>query len=638
MTNPLLHKSIRIALIVAVWGSVAVSVVLAYYAYEIPDILKRADLKRHPAIIMEDRNGQVFSRYGDYHGDTISVGTLPRYLVNAFIAIEDRRFYEHGGIDVLGIMRASVRNLFAGHVVQGGSTITQQLAKNLFLGNQRTFRRKIQEVMLAIWLEKKLTKDEILSAYLNRIYLGSGAYGVDAAARLYFNKSARDVDLHQATILAGLPQAPSRYSPLNDPQAAENRARIVLQAMEDGKFINAVQKHNALASMPAPSRKPGGGGEGRYFADLVMEQLGGLIEDQDEDVIIHTTLDLGMQREAERQVADMLEHEGAARNATQAALVTMNQAGAVRALVGGHDYNSSPYNRAITAKRQPGSAFKPFVYLTALERGMSPSDMVLDAPININGWKPQNFEPGYRGEITLREALTNSINTATIRLLQQVGVQNVRQLANRLGISSQLGNDLSLALGTSEVSLLDITSAYGVFAAGGRAVVPYSIESIDSKSGAHLYVRPQTQMPQVASVGAVDELDGMLHSVVTSGTGRRAQIGVDVSGKTGTTQDYRDAWFIGFTDRLITGVWVGNDDNTPMKQVTGGLLPAQLWHDYMATVVPGSNEQEMERGSSEAPHGYNRRDSGILENLINNIFGGSSSHITVEPSYPDQKD
>jgi penicillin-binding protein 1A len=625
-------------LLVGLWGFVALGVLMAFYAYEIPEILRKADLKRHPAIVMEDKDGTVFARYGDFHGDTISVSTLPPHLVKAFLAIEDRRFYDHGGVDVFGIMRASVRNFFAGRVVQGGSTITQQLAKNLFLSGTRTLRRKVQEVMLALWLERKLTKDEILSAYLNRIYLGSGTYGVDAAAWMYFNKSARNVNLHEATILAGLPRAPSRYSPLNDPKAAEGRARVVLQAMVDAKFITPNQKANAISSMPLPSDKPSVGMEGRYYADWIMEQLGGLIEEQEDDVIIRTTLDLSMQREAEKQVDAMLAQNGATKKVSQAALVTMNNAGAVRALVGGRNYNQSSFNRATQAKRQPGSSFKPFVYLAALEAGYSPDTSLTDAPLKIGSWRPQNYEDTYRGQISMRDALAFSVNTATIRLAQQVGISRVRQLAIKLGIHPPLQNDLSLALGTSEVSLLDLTSAYAVFANGGQAVAPYGISEIRSEKGQILYRRQAPPMPQLVNAGSVDALGDMLQAAVAYGTAKRAQLDVQVAGKTGTTQDYRDAWFVGYTSRLTTGVWMGNDDNDPMAKVTGGSLPAGLWHDYMIAARAGNDEP----GRRESPASYSRQQSDGFQNFIEGIFGGGNNsggdnNITIEHTYPGHK-
>lgn len=614
-------------LLLAIWGFVVVASVLAFYAYEIPTIVRNTDLRRHPSIILEARDGTVFARHGDYRGDTLSVRDLPPHLVQAFLAVEDRRFYDHGGIDFWGILRAAVSNLFAGHVVQGGSTITQQLAKNLFLGPQRTLRRKMQEAMLSLWLENKLTKDEILSAYLNRVYLGSGAYGVDAAARLYFNKSAKDVSVREAAILAGLPRAPSRYSPLNNPELAETRSRVVLQTMVEAGYLLPSQKAESVTQSPLPVRKPGGGGEGRYFVDWTIEQLGDLIEEQDEDVIIRTTLDLPMQKEAERQVDGILAENATSGHVTQAALVSIGAGGAVRSMVGGRDYAESSFNRAVQAKRQPGSAFKPFVFLTAIQKGSSPSDTILDAPLKIGKWSPENFNDQYKGDVSMKDALAYSLNTATVRLAQKVGVSSIRHLAEKMGITSTLRNDASIALGTSEVSLLDITSAYAVVAQQGRAVLPYAIESIKTKSGKTLYERAHTTMPYVVDSDDTDALDDMLKAAVNYGTGKKAELGIDTAGKTGTTQDYRDAWFIGYAERLTTGVWLGNDDNAAMNKVTGGTLPAQLWHDFMQSALKTGTEEEEEPA-------YTTEQSGGFKRFLDGLFSGK---VSVEQEYPARK-
>lgn len=612
--------------LVVLWGFVALGMLLAFYAYELPDIIAKTDLKRHPAIIMEARDGTVFARYGDFHGDTLAVANLPPHLVQAFIAVEDRRFYDHGGVDLWGVLRAAVTNIFAGHVVQGGSTLTQQLAKNLFLGPQRTMRRKIQEVLLALWLEHKYSKDEILSAYLNRIYLGSGTYGVDAAARLYFGKSARDVNVREACILAGLPRAPSRYSPLNNPAAAENRSRVVLQTMVDAGFILPSQKQQFVSAAPLPTRKPGHADEGRYFADWVMEQMGGLVDEQDEDVIIRTTLDHTMQQEAEKQLAGMINAHGAAAKAEQAALVTIGRDGAVRALVGGADYGESSFNRATQARRQPGSAFKPIVFMAALKRGKSPRDTLEDAPITINGWTPENYSGGYKGEVTLQDALAYSLNTATVRLAREVGLGPIRKLATQLGITSTLRRDLSLALGTSEVSLLELTGAYAVIAQDGRAIAPYGIESIKTKKGEVLYERNAGGMPRIVAQDVVDDIDKMLRAVVDYGTGKRAALSSTTAGKTGTTQDYRDAWFVGYSHYLTTGVWMGNDDNHPMDKITGGSLPAQLWHDYMASALHTTSDETpgaIDENAQETA--YTHEQSSNFSRFLDGLFGGKVS-------------
>ncbi|MBI3419180.1 MAG: PBP1A family penicillin-binding protein [Proteobacteria bacterium] len=622
-------QAVMLALI---WGFILAGLTLGWYAYELPDILRRADLRQHPAIILQARDGTEFARLGGYRGEPVSVDTLPPHLVKAFLAVEDRRFYDHGALDFLGILRASVHNFFAGRVVQGGSTITQQLAKNLFLGPQRTFRRKIQEAMLAIWLENKYSKDEILSAYLNRVYLGSGTYGVDAAAQLYFNKPAHDVNLREASILAGLPRAPSHYSPLNDPQAALGRGRVVIQAMADAGFLSEKQKINALKpGSPLPKRKPGGAFEGHYFVDWVMDEVNDLIGDQDEDdvtpqdIIVRTTLDIRMQRMAERQVQSMLSSEGVTKKAEQAALVTLGAGGAVRAMLGGRNYVESPFNRATQAKRQPGSAFKPFIYLDAFMNGLTPDNKVLDAPIKAGKWTPANYDGTYHGEVTLRDALALSLNTATVRVAQHLRISEIRKLAAQLGIHTPIANDLSLALGTSEVTLLDLTSAYAVFASGGEAVTPFGVLEIHHKGGEVLYQRGERSMPQLVDSGAISHLDECLKAVVSYGTGKGAAFnGERIAGKTGTTQDYRDAWFVGYTGNLVTGVWMGNDDNKPMDKVAGGGMPARLWRGYMASVAP-SDEPGLGGG-------YSLPQLGNFKRFLEDLFGG---HEEPPPPAPE---
>jgi penicillin-binding protein 1A len=629
---------VQTAVLAMIWGVILAGLLLGWYAYEIPDILRRADLRQHQTILLEDRNGTVFARFGGYRGEAVSVDTLPPHLVKAFLAVEDRRFYEHGGIDYFGILRATVTNFFAGRVVQGGSTITQQLAKNLFLGPQRTFRRKIQEAMLAMWIEKKYDKDEILSSYLNRVYLGSGAYGVDAAAQLYFGKPAHQVNLREAAILAGLPRAPTRYSPLNDPEAALGRGRVVLQAMVDSNFINEKQKENAIGPKTTlAKRKPGRAFEGYYFADWVMEQASGLIGEQDEsevepqDIIIRTTLDLAMQRTAERQIASILESEGAKRQVSQGALVSMGFGGAVRSLVGGKNYTESSFNRATQAKRQPGSAFKPFIYLDAYLNGYPVDSTIADAPLKIGNWSPTNYDGGYRGQVTLKDALAYSLNAATVRLAQKLRISEVRNLAQRLGIRTPIAADLSLALGTSEVTLLDLTGAYAVFAAGGQAVEPYGIQYIKTRNGHTLYKRDDVNMPQLVDGNAIAMLNDSLQAVVAYGTGRRANYGGEtVAGKTGTTQDYRDAWFVGYTSHMVTGVWMGNDDNKPMDKITGGTLPAGLWRNYMSAVADRAGD-DPGLGSS-----YSSRQLGNFQNFLENLFGGKRGTNNLAPPTPSE--
>ena len=554
------------AVIAAVWATLALVLVLLWFAHDLPRPEAALDAARRPSLALEDRSGRVFATFGDIVGEPLRLNDLPPYLPAAAVAIEDRRFWRHPGIDPIGVARAVWVNLTSGRLVQGGSTITQQVAKNLFLTNARTLRRKVQELLLTLWLEHTFSKREILEIWLNRVYLGSGTWGVDAAARMYFGVSARRVTLWQAAMLAGLPRAPSRFNPRTDPAAAAARAREVLAAMAETGAITADQARAAAAQIalpPTPQLATG------WFADWIAEQAQSLAP-ENADTRVRTTLDAHLQSVAESRLAALLDGPGAAAGVTQGAVVALDAAtGAVRAMVGGRDYRQSPFNRAVLARRQPGSAFKPFTWLAALEKGVQPDDTVLDAPIRIGNWSPADFERQYLGEITVEEALAQSINTAAVRLMMQAGGPRVvAKLAARLGIGDRLPDNASLALGTGEVGLLELAAAYAGFFNGGNRVAPYGVET--------LHTRPQPVVdPDLAAM-----MVRMMTAVVARGTGRAAAVpGHDVAGKTGTTQDYRDAWFVGCIDGEIIGVWLGNDDNRPMKSVQGGGLPARLFHD-----------------------------------------------------------
>ena len=559
--------------------------VLAYFALGLPDISKVAQFERRPSIVVLASDGSEFARFGDLHGTTLSVQDLPPHLVNAVLAIEDRRFYSHFGVDPIGLARAIYVNWRTGRTVQGGSTITQQLAKNLFLTPERSMQRKVQEAMLAFWLESRFTKDQILTAYLNRVYLGAGTFGVDAAARTYFGKPATQVDLREAAIIAGLLKAPSRYSPSSNPQEAEERSRVVLAAMEDAGFITQEQLTATRSAPPAPRQKQGG--DGRYFANWVTELVPDFVGPEHGDVIVKTTLDLTLQRAAEQRLEEILSGPAVGVNARQAALVAMAPDGAVRALVGGRDYDASEYNRATRAMRQPGSAFKPFVYLAALQAGWSPDSAIEDAPVRIGNWSPGNYDGKFRGTISLASALAYSSNTATVRLIDRVGADRVREVAAGLGIGSPLTRDLSLALGTSEVTLLELTRAYGGIANHGAPLMAYAILEIQDRNGNTLYRRQGSGSAPVVDPYNAAQITRMMAGVVEYGTGRSAKLDRPAAGKSGTTQDYRDAWFVGFTADLVTGVWFGNDNNEPMKRVTGGTLPARLWKAFMTDAHAG---------------------------------------------------
>jgi len=573
----------------AIWGSLALAVILLYYGYDLPDVHQVAQHVRRPAVTLVAADGTRFSRTGEIQGAIIDVSRLPRVLVQAVIAVEDRRFYHHFGIDPIGLARAVYVNLRHEHMVQGGSTITQQLAKNLFLSPDRTLRRKIQEALLALWLEHVYSKDQILTAYLNRVYLGAGAYGVDAAAQTYFGKPVSRITLHEAAIIAGLLKAPSRYSPVNNPDEASQRAQVVLDTMVEAGFITPADMVAATLEPPSP-RPATAAGLGRYFADWISDHVGSYIGYDHEDLVVFTTLNLRAQQAAERRLAELLATQGPQNQVSQGALVALSPDGAVRALVGGRNYGESPFNRATQALRQPGSSFKPFIYLAALEAGYTPETTVEDAPLRIGHWQPANYEKGFRGLVPLRDALAHSINTCAVRVLEQVGIDRVRSLAQRLGITSPLGHDLSLALGTSEVTPLELTAAYAGIANGGRPVIPYAILEIRDNRGTELYKRHGSTaagLPVVAGQDAVSQLTGMMTGVLAYGTGKAARLDRPAAGKTGTSSDYRDAWFVGFTADLVSGVWLGNDNNDEMKKVTGGGLPARLWHDFMMEAHAG---------------------------------------------------
>jgi penicillin-binding protein 1A len=555
----------RWGFIAAVWLSLTAAVMVLWFCRDLPLPESALDAVRRPSLTLQDRSGRVIATFGDLVGEPLHLAQFSRYLPAAVVAVEDRRFYHHFGIDPIGLLRAAWVNVTAGKVVQGGSTLTQQVAKTLFLSNARTTKRKVQELLLTLWLERHFTKQEILEIYLNRVYLGSGTWGMDAAAKLYFGVSARRLSLPQAAVLAGLPRAPSRFNPRVNPGAALVRGKQVLNALVEAGTITADQAQAAAARIAFPPSPIAPG----WFADWVAEQAQTTLA-PDVDAVVRTTLDSRDQAVAEARLGALLDGPGVAANVGQGAVIVVDaSSGAVRAMVGGRSFHDSPFNRAVLARRQPGSAFKPFVWLTALEAGMTPDDTVLDAPIRIGNWSPVNFERRYSGEITLEEALAQSINTASIRLLlQSGGAKAVAATAARLGIADKLPNDASLALGTGEAGLLELTAAYAPFFNGGNRVTPFGLDRI-----------PHQPQPVIEPEHA-EMMARMLGAAVSQGSGRAAAVpGRVVAGKTGTTQDSRDAWFIGSVKGMLIGVWLGNDDNQPMKGVIGGGLPARLFHD-----------------------------------------------------------
>ncbi len=565
-------RLLRWAIILGVWGVLGIAGVVVWFSTDLPRPEAALDATRRPSLTLQDRSGEVVATFGDVVGEPLHLRDLPPALPNAIVATEDRRFWHHPGIDLIGLARAAWVNAMAGRVVQGGSTLTQQLAKTLFLTNARTVRRKVQELLLTLWLEHRFTKREILEIYLNRVYLGAGAWGVDAAAHQYFGVSARHVTTWQAAVLAGLPRAPSRFNPRVNPTAAAARGRQVLALMAEAGVITPEQAQEEASRIVFTS--PAGRGAG-WFSDWVTDQTASVVPDG-RDATLRTTMDHSLQALAETRLAAMLDGPGARVGATQGAVVVLDsETGAVRAMVGGRDYRAGAYNRAVLARRQPGSAFKPFTWLAAVERGKRPEDTVLDAPIRVGNWSPSNFEHRYLGEVTMEEALAQSINTVAVRLLlASGGPKAVAAEAAKLGIADKLPNDASLALGTGEVGLLELTAAYATFFNGGRRVTPYGLEQTE-----HAPPEPVINPEDAAT------MEQMLGAVVARGSGRAAAVpGREVAGKTGTTQDFRDAWFIGSVNGTMIGVWVGNDDNAPMKGVTGSSLPARLFHEIALAV------------------------------------------------------
>ncbi len=572
-------RVLRWTVILGIWGGLALGVLVLILTWDLPRPDLALNQTRRPGVTLTALDGRIIGTSGDVYGEVVRLRDLPAHLPNAVIAIEDRRFRSHFGVDPIGIARAAWVNYRSGRVAQGGSTLTQQLAKNLFLTPERSFRRKAQEAVLALWLEHRFTKDELLEIYLNRVYLGAGVYGVDAAARLYFGVPARAVVPWQSAVLAGLPKAPSRLNPRTAPEAATARAAEVLDAMVEAGFLTpqlAAAEAERIRIAPRPSRDLG------WFADWALDDLSTRFPGN-ADLVLRTTLDTGLQAIVEARLDALLAGPGLRARATQGAVVVMEaSSGAVRAMAGGRDYRASQFNRATQARRQAGSVFKPFVFLAALERGAAPSEAVSDLPINLGGWSPGNGEWRSRGEITMEEALAQSVNTSAVRVLARAGGHRAAtETARRLGLSGTFPSDATIALGTVETTLLELTAAYAPFANGGLRVTPRAIVSARSDG------RP-VPLPVPAPERAVDaehaaQMRQMLAAVVARGTGRAAQPpGLPpVAGKTGTTQEFRDAWFIAITGGQVIGVWLGNDDGSPMLDVRGGTLPARLVRDIL---------------------------------------------------------
>jgi penicillin-binding protein 1A len=629
-------------LLLLAWGAIFGAIFWSHFLSDLPDTTKLLVKGSTQDVTILDDRGRLVARRGLTQGERVDVSRLPSYVPNAFIAIEDRRFRSHFGLDPIGLVRAAVENIVAGHVRQGGSTLTQQLAKNLFLQPNRTFQRKMQEAMLALYLESRYSKDQILTLYLNRVYFGAGVYGIEAAAQRFFGKHAQELTLTEAAILAGSVKAPAKYNPLADADASMDRAQVVLRAMAEAGFIDEKTRADAAATRPRVVRGSGTPGSG-YFTDWVLSRIAGYVGDTDDSLIVETTFDLDAQAQAERAVARGLAADGTKLHASQAALVALTPDGAIRAMVGGRSYESSTYNRATDALRQPGSAFKPFVYLSAFEHGRTPDDVMIDGPVDIHGWKPQDYEGKFEGPMPLTRAFARSSNVIAAQLTAEVGAAAVAHTAHRLGIASPLLEVTSLALGTSSVTPLELTASYVPFANGGYGVVPHTIVRIRTRSGKVLYQRQTGGQDAVIAPVNLAQMTRLMTETVISGTGRAAALaGRPTAGKTGTTQDFHDAWFVGFTADLVCGVWIGNDDNAPMVHATGGTLPARIFHAFMsdaeaglpvkplagavtvaATGAPASSDAvEPPDADVETPAAPPEKKPNTIEDLIDSLVGG----------------
>ncbi|MDZ4791962.1 MAG: PBP1A family penicillin-binding protein [Hyphomicrobiales bacterium] len=584
---------------VLAWVAVAaafVSLILValvyYYSVTLPDSRHAGITKTPPNLTILAQDGRFIAERGMRRG-YVAYADLPPHLVNAAIAAEDRRFRYHFGFDPIGMARAALRNWRAGRVVEGGSTITQQLAKNLFLTSRRTWTRKVEEVIVSLWLEHRYTKDEIAELYFNRVYFGAGNYGVGAAAYHYFGKHARDLTLAESGLLVGLIKAPSQYSPMFNLKGARDRARTVLKSMAEAEMIG-LEDYGLAVAQPASFQKLPSTPGFEHLVDWIVELVPQLAGEIEANIIVETSVDADLQEAAWAALREVMERMGASVHASEAAVVALSPDGRLRALIGGMDYQSSQFNRAVNARRQPGSAFKPFIYLSAIERGYTPDDVIRDAPVQVGAWTPGNYEGIYRGQISLRRALADSSNMAAVRLTSDIGLSQIIATARRLGITTELRAHPTLALGASDVTLLEMAGAYASFANGGFGVAPQVIDRIRDENGNVLYSRSTAAPYRVIAEGHVAAMNDMMHAVVENGTGSGGALpGQIVAAKTGTSQRYRDAWFVGFTPYYIGGVWMGNDNNWPMRNVTGGSLPAEVWRRMMLKAHEGLEAMPM---------------------------------------------
>ena len=572
-----------------IWCGIFLSIILLYLALTLPNIEHVINQTRKPSITIVDRNNQKITSVNNIYGEMVDMKTIPPYVWQAIVAVEDRRFYSHFGIDVKGLFRAIANNIVRKRSPQGGSTITQQLAKNVFLSSERSLSRKIQEVMITLWLEHKFTKDQILSLYLNRVSLVGGKYGIANASEILFNKSVYDINIAEAAILAGMLKAPTRLNPMNNKEASLARARVVLSLMKEQNYINNSQYEEALKyNYVNPNNKHN---QIRYFIDYTLNEMNSLVSDVSKDVVIYTTLDNNIQKTAENIAKTYMENNGKKYNFSQIASVVIDIEGNILAMIGGKNYTESQFNRTNQMKRQPGSAFKPFVYLAALEKGFKPNDMFDDKLSSIDNWTPRNHDEKYTGPITMADALEKSVNTVPVQIAKQIGLRSIILMARKLGLIDKISNDYTIILGTSETTLLDLTSAYATFANKGYGVIPHSIIKITDINGNVIYERSGSGVGKLLSNQEVENMNYMLRRVIEGGTGANANIkGTYICGKTGTSQNNRDAWFIGYSPKYIAGIWIGNDNNEAMSNASyGGTIPAKIFKAIMSYIITTNN-------------------------------------------------
>ena len=570
-------KLIKWLLVLFIWLALFSSIAVTWSLLNLPET-ESIKISRQPSITFLDKDGRIIASYGDVYGSSIQFKDLPDNLINAVIVTEDKRFFHHPGVDVKGVIRAAYTNFKQRRIVQGGSTITQQLAKNLFLTPERSFTRKLHELILSFWLELRFSKEQILSIYLNRVYLGSGTYGVQAASEKYFNKKVEDLTLYECAVIASLLKAPSRYNPIANFELSKKRAAIVLNNMVKDNMISFKQVNQAKFNNKKNSKFTNAPKSTRYFIDWLLPRVKSYVGEINQDLIVRTTLDVNLQKVAEKS---LIKVNSQFDSAEQSSLVALGLNGGIIAMIGGTDYGDTQFNRVTQAKRQPGSAFKMFVYLAGLINGYSPEDILVDSKVDINGWSPKNYKNEYLGEISVKEAFSKSINTVAVKISESVGREKVINVAKSMGISSPILNSPSLALGTSEVTLLELTSAYNVLANNGDGVFAHGIRSIENTDGEVLFLRKIQGPGKILEPNIVSKMTRMMERTIENGTGKKAKLNRPAAGKTGTSQSLRDAWFVGFTSNIVVGVWFGNDNDSPMKKITGGTAPAILWKEFM---------------------------------------------------------